>query len=140
MVAVYRTSSGRFHQPFTGNISGFAGEYTHQERFAGLRAPLEALHQEWSLRYFSAFGFSLLGSKGGWFQASWLFAAMLAASAALIHPALRKHRAIRVLVVAVGVVLLFMTVFEGMKFQNYLVYPVPFLAALLATAAGLLLQ
>ena len=44
------------------------------------------------------------------------------------------------LLAAAGVVLFLMTIFEGMKFQNYLVYPVPFLAAVLATTAGLLLQ
>ncbi len=128
-----------FISQFGGNISGFAGEYTRQQRFAGLRAPLQALHREWSLRYSPGFGFASLHSKGGWFQACWLLAAVLAALAAAFHPALRKQRPIRLLLVAAGVVLLLMTLFEGMKFQNYLVYSVPFLAAILATAAGLLL-
>ncbi len=129
-----------FISQFGGNVSGFAGEYTHQQRFAGLRAPLEALHREWSLRYFPGFGFGSLHSKGGWLQASWLFALLLAVLAATFHSALRQQRPIRMLLAAAGVVLLLMTIFEGMKFQNYLVYPVPFLAAILATTAGLLLQ
>jgi len=129
-----------FIRQFGGNVSGFAGEYTHQQRFAGLRAPLEALHREWSLRYFPAFGFASLGSTGGWFQASWLVAVVLATIAILFHPGLRKERPIRMLFAAAGVVLLLMTIFEGMKFTNYLVYSVPFLGALLATTAGLLLE
>ncbi len=129
-----------FISQFGGNVSGFAGEYTHQQRFAGLRAPLTALYREWSLRYFAGFGFAALRSKGGWLQASWLVAAMVAILAALLHPALRKQRPLRMLLAAAGVVFFLMTIFEGMKFQNYLVYPVPFLAAILATTAGLLLQ
>ncbi len=129
-----------FISQFAGNISGFAGEYTHQERFAGLRAPLLAFEREWSLRYAPAFGFPGLGFKAGWLQASWLLGALLATFAALIHPYLRKQKPVQVLLVAVATVLLFMTLFDGMKFQNYLVYAVPFLAALFATTVGLLLH
>ena len=78
-----------FISQFGGNISGFAGEYTHQQRFAGLRAPFTALYREWSLRYFPGFGFGSLRSKGGWLQASWLIAVVLAvlAAASSSHPA-----------------------------------------------------
>jgi 4-amino-4-deoxy-L-arabinose transferase-like glycosyltransferase len=129
-----------FISQFAGNISGFAGEYTHQERFAGLRSPLLAFQREWSLRYSPAFGFSGLEFKAAWLEASWLLGVVLATFAALVHSALRKQQAIRVLLVAAATVLLLMTILDGMKFQNYLVYSVPFLAALFATAAGLLLQ
>ncbi len=129
-----------FISQFGGNVSGFAGEYTHQQRFAGLRAPLEALHREWSLRYLPGFGFASLGSKEGSRQASWLVAAGLAVLAAMFHPDLHKQRPIRLLLAAAGVVLLLMSIFEGMKFTNYLVYSVPFFAAILATTAGLLLR
>jgi hypothetical protein len=129
-----------FISQFGGNVSGFAGEYTRQQRFAGLRAPLAALHREWSLRYVPNFGLASLHSKGGWLQASWLSAVVLAVLAATFHPALRKQRPIQMLLAAAGVVVLLMAIFEGMKFQNYLVYPVPFLAAALATSASLLLQ
>lgn len=129
-----------FMSQFGGNVSGFAGEYTYQHRFAGLCAPLEALHREWSLRYYPAFGFASLGSKGGWFQATWLVAVVLAVLTAIFHPVLRKQRPIQMLLAAAGIVLVLMTVFEGMKFQNYLVYSVPFLAAVLAATAGPLLQ
>ena len=53
-----------FISQFGGNVSGFAGEYTYQHRFAGLCAPLEALHREWSLRYLPGLRFCVPWLEG----------------------------------------------------------------------------
>lgn len=120
-----------FRSQFFGNVSGFAGEYMKRERFSGITAPWRALWLELKLRYLFPFGFSALNTLNGAGSALWLSLCASAALAAL----LRRGPGVRILAASGLTAFLLMALFEGMKFQHYLVYSLPFLAALAAIGA-----
>jgi hypothetical protein len=121
-----------FHAQFFGNVSGFAGEYLQRERFSGIAAPGKAIWLELKLRYFDSFGFGNLRTLSNLISATWLIFAGSAAAIAVSWRPLRQTTAVRVLGFSALIVFLTMALFEGMKFRNYLVHPLPFLGALAA--------
>jgi hypothetical protein len=125
-----------FYSQFFGNISGFAGEYLRRTRFNGLASPWRAIQAEILLRYLMPFRWDALGTPLGPQSAVWLLITSAAAPATLLIPALRAQRGVRVLFLCGLLVFLLMALFEGMKFQHYLIYSLPFLAALAATTGG----
>jgi len=115
-----------FQSQFIGNTSGFAGEYSPRARLNGLASPVRAILDEVQLRYL----------KAGLLKSIWLFVAGPAAFGALLIPNLRSRPGVRALLIAAGAVFLTMALLEGMKFQHYLVYSLPFLSALAAITGG----
>ncbi|HEY1206448.1 MAG: glycosyltransferase family 39 protein [Bryobacteraceae bacterium] len=129
-----------FKSQFFGNVSGFAGEYLQRERFSGITAPCRALWLELKLRYLLPFGFGALNTISGAGSAVWLSLCACAAFAAVLNRKLRSQSGVRILAACGLTVFLLMALFEGIKFQHYLVYSLPFLAALAAMAGGELWQ
>jgi 4-amino-4-deoxy-L-arabinose transferase-like glycosyltransferase len=129
-----------FRSQFFGNVSGFAGEYLPRARFSGVTAPWRALWTELKLRYLLPFGFGELNTVKGAGLAIWLALCASAAFAALLSRRLRRERGVHILATSGLTVFLLMALFEGMKFQHYLVYSLPFLTALAAMTAGELWQ
>jgi hypothetical protein len=125
-----------FRSQFFGNVSGFAGEYLPRARFSGITEPWKALWMELKLRYLLPFGFGDLKTVKGAGLATWFALCASAAFGALLSKKLRSERGVRILAVSGLTVFLVMALFEGMKFQQYLVYSLPFLTALAAMAAG----
>jgi 4-amino-4-deoxy-L-arabinose transferase-like glycosyltransferase len=127
-----------FRSQFFGNISGFAGEYLQRTRSGGILAPWSAIWWELKLRYLLPFGFGALGTIAGAASAVWLSLCALAALLALFHRKLRRQPGVQILAASGLTVFLIMALFEGMKFQHYLVYSLPFAGALAAVVgAGL---
>lgn len=129
-----------FRSQFFGNVSGFAGECLQQKRLSGTTAPGQALWLELKLRYLLPFGFGDLKTLRGAGSAGWLSLCTGAALASVLSRKLRSDPGVHLLAVSGLTVFLLMALFEGMKFQHYLVYSLPFLAALAAMAAGELWQ
>ena len=129
-----------FHSQFFGNISGFAGEYLQRARFSSIDAPSRALGMELKLRYLLPFGFGGLNSVNGAGSAVWLTLCASAAFAALFIKRLRSDPGVRILAASGLTVFLLMAFLEGLKFQHYLVYSLPFLSALAAMTASELWQ
>jgi hypothetical protein len=129
-----------FHSQFFGNISGFAGEYLPRTRFSGISAPWRALWMELKLRYLLSFGFDALNSVKGAGSAVWLALCASAAFAGLLIKKLRSEPGVRILAASGLTVFLLMALLEGIKFEHYLVYSLPFLSALAAMAASELWQ
>ncbi|HLK19012.1 MAG TPA: hypothetical protein VKT81_08650 [Bryobacteraceae bacterium] len=125
-----------FRAQFTGNISGFAGEYSPRARFNGFTPPVRAILDEVQLRYLKTFGFDELNTRAGVLKSIWLLVVTPAAFGVLLIPDLRSRPGVRVLLIATGAVFLMMALLEGMKFQHYLVYSLPFLSALTAISIG----
>ena len=121
-----------FRSQFLGNVSGFAGEYLGRERFSGIRAPWKAVWIELRLRYLQPFGLIGPRSIAGALNSIWLMVAIVASAFALFNRRLRSESAVPILASCAAVVFLIMTFFEGMKFQHYLVYSLPFLGSLAA--------
>jgi hypothetical protein len=121
-----------FKSQFFGNVSGFAGEYLQRDRSSGIHAPFKAIWLELKLRYLEPFGFRALGTIGGASSAVWLSLCALAAMTAIFNRKLRSEPGVRLLATSGAIVFLTMALFEGMKFQNYLVDSLPFLGALTA--------
>ncbi len=133
-------ASADFRSQFFGNVSGFAGEYLPRARFSGITAPWRALWLELKLRYLLPFGFGDLNTIKGAGSAVWFALCASAAFAALLDRKLRREAGVRILAASGLTVFLLMALFEGMKFQHYLVYSLPFLSALAAIAVGELWQ
>jgi len=129
-------SPADFRSQFFGNVSGFAGEYLPRARFSGITAPWRALWMELKLRYLLPFGFGELNTIKGAGSAVWLALCASAACFALLNKKLRREPGVRILAASCLTVFLLMALFEGMKFQHYLVYSLPFLAALAAISVG----
>jgi hypothetical protein len=129
-----------FHSQFFGNISGFAGEYMQRGRFGGISAPWRALGMELKLRYLLPFGFGDLNSVHTAGSAVWLTFCASAAFGGLLIKRLRNNLGERILAVSGLTVFLLMAFLEGLKFQHYLVYSLPFLSALAAMTASELWQ
>jgi hypothetical protein len=129
-----------FHSQFFGNISGFAGEYLTRARFSGISAPWRALGTELKLRYLLPFGFGDLRSVHGAGSAVWLSLCASTAFAGLLLKGPRSDTGVRILAASGLTVFLLMALLEGIKFQHYLVYSIPFLSALAAMTAGYLWQ
>ena len=125
-----------FRSQFFGNASGFAGEYTDRGRLNGLGSPGRAILDEVRLRYLKTFGFDELRTRVGVLNALWLLISCSAAAAVLLIPSLRAQPGVRALLLAAFGMFLMMAFLEGMKFQHYLVYSLPFLSALAATTGG----
>lgn len=125
-----------FYSQFFGNASGFAGEYSGRTRLNGLASPIRAFREEIWMRYLIPFGFGSLRSLPALANAVWLVTACAAAATALFIPTLRATRGVRILFLSGLLVFVLMALLEGMKFQQYLVHSLPFLAALAATAGG----
>jgi len=125
-----------FQSQFIGNTSGFAGEYIPRARSNGLASPFRAILDEVQLRYLKTFGFDELQTRAGALKSIWLLVIGPAAFAALLIPDLRSRPGTRALLIAAGAVFLMMALLEGMKFQHYLVYSLPFLSALAAITGG----
>jgi hypothetical protein len=121
-----------FMSQFFGNASGFAGEYLPRKRFNGLTAPWAALASEVWLRYLVPFGFQTLKSRTSVLYALWLSVCVSALTVAVFNRNLRRQAGIRWLLRSGLFVFLIMGLFEGLKFQHYLVYSLPFLGALAA--------
>lgn len=129
-----------FRSQFFGNMSGFAGEYLPRARFSGITAPWRALWMELELRYLLPFGFGALNTVNGAGYAVWLALCASAAFVALLNKKLRREPGVRIVGASCLTVFLLMGLFEGMKFQHYLVYSLPFLTAFAAIAVGELWQ
>jgi len=125
-----------FRSQFVGNTSGFAGEYSPRARLNGLASPGRAILDEVRLRYLKTFGFDALRTRIGALNAIWLCITGPAALAALLIPGLRSRPGVRALSLASGAVFLMLALLEGMKFQHYLIYSLPFLSALAAGVGG----
>jgi hypothetical protein len=125
-----------FRSQFFGNVSGFAGEYTNRGRLNSLASPGRAIVDEVRLRYLSTFGFDTLRTRVGALNLIWLMISCSAAATVLLVPSLRAQPGVRALIVSALLVFLMMAFLEGMKFQHYLIYSLPFLSALAATAGG----
>ena len=121
-----------FMSQFFGNMSGFAGEYLPRTRFNGLTAPWAAIASEVWLRYLVPFGFQTLKSGTSVLYALWLAICVSALAVAVFNRNIRRQTGIRWLLRSGLFVFLIMGLFEGLKFQHYLVYSLPFLGALAA--------
>jgi hypothetical protein len=115
-----------FRSQFIGNTSGFAGEYSSRARLNGLVSPFRAILDEVQLRYL----------RTDLRKSIWLLVIGPAAFAVLLIPDLRSRPGVRALLIAAVAVFLMMALLEGMKFQHYLVYSLPFLSALAAITGG----
>ncbi len=129
-----------FHSQFFGNISGFAGEYMQRGRFGGISAPWRALGMEVKLRYLLPFGFGGLNSVNAAGSAVWLTFCASTAFGGLLIKRLRNDPGEHILAASGLTVFLLMAFLEGLKFQHYLVYSLPFLSALAAMTASELWQ
>jgi hypothetical protein len=129
-----------FHSQFFGNISGFAGEYMQRGRFGGVSTPWRAVGTELKLRYLLPFGFGGLNSVNAAGSALWLTFCASAAFGGLLIKRLRNDPGEHILAASSLTVFLLMAFLEGLKFQHYLVYSLPFLSALAAMTASELWQ
>jgi hypothetical protein len=125
-----------FQSQFIGNTSGFAGEYNSRARLNGVTSPGRAILDEVRLRYLKTFGFDELGTRAGALKSIWLLVIGPAAFGVLLIPSLRSSPGVRALLSAAVAVFLMLALLEGMKFQHYLVYSLPFLCALAAITGG----
>jgi hypothetical protein len=121
-----------FVSQFFGNMSGFAGEYLPRKRFNGLTAPWAAIASEIWLRYLVPFGFQTLRSVTSVFYAVWLAVCVSMLAVSVSNRNLRRNAGIHWLLRSFVFVFLIMSLFEGLKFQHYLIYSLPFLGALTA--------
>lgn len=121
-----------FVSQFFGNASGFAGEYMSRKRFNGLTAPWAAVASEVWLRYLVPFGFQTLKSATSVLYALWLAICVSTLAVAVFNRNVRRQAGIRWLLRSGLFVFLIMGLFEGFKFQHYLVYSLPFFGALAA--------
>jgi 4-amino-4-deoxy-L-arabinose transferase-like glycosyltransferase len=121
-----------FASQFFGNMSGFAGEYQQRTRFSGLAAPWRAVAQEIQYRYLAPFGFAAWRTVPGLLNALWLIISVSAIAIALASRRIRELPAVRWMLGSAALVFMIMALFEGMKFQHYLVYSLPFLGAVTA--------
>jgi hypothetical protein len=125
-----------FQSQFVGNTSGFAGEYSPRARLNGLASPFRAILDEVQLRYLKTFGFDELRTRAGALKSIWLLVTGPAACAVFLIPNVRSRPGVRALLIAAVAVFLSMSLLEGMKFQHYLIYSLPFLCALAAITGG----
>ena len=121
-----------FSRQFTGNVSGFAGEYTTSTRWSGLLSPLAAFKRECFLRYGSRFGWYESGLSPNRLQLLVLLAYTLGVLGTLVIPSLRRRTGSRTLLTLGAFFFCTMALLDGLKSIWYVLHTLPFCAALLA--------
>jgi 4-amino-4-deoxy-L-arabinose transferase-like glycosyltransferase len=113
-------------------LSQFTGNATAGGRFRPFTAPWSAIYAEVVDRYLGSFGFRPDASPLEHVRLLILLVYVAGAIAVLLARRMRKNEGYRVLLLLTGLYLLMMTFGEGKKAELYIIYAIPFWAAILA--------
>jgi hypothetical protein len=113
--------------------SSFAGQFSDQAagRAPGLSAPLTALKEEFTLKYFEAFGLAPFSTGASRLKILILIAYAVAIAGAIGVRAIRRHEGFRALLILTAIYFVIETFFNH-KLVFYLVHIIPMFAAILA--------
>jgi 4-amino-4-deoxy-L-arabinose transferase-like glycosyltransferase len=113
--------------------SSFAGQFSDQAagRAPGLSAPLTALKEEFTRKYFEAFGLAPFSTGASRLKILILVAYAAAIVGAVCVRAIRRHRGFKALLILTAIYFVFETFFNH-KLVFYLVHIIPMYAAILA--------
>ena len=120
-------SPSDFAAQFLGNLSG---------RGPTIATPLAALQLEITARYLDSYGLAAWSSLSGRLNAIPLLLFLAGAALCLLVREIRQHPAYRLLLLWTGIVVFYLTEFEGLKTAYYLLYLTPLYSMLLAVAAA----
>jgi hypothetical protein len=113
--------------------SSFAGQFSDQAagRAPGLSAPLVALKEEFTIKYFEAFGFAPFASGISRLKMLILVVYVIAIIGSICAREIRLHRGFRALLILTAIYFVIETFFNH-KLVFYLVHIIPMFAAILA--------
>jgi hypothetical protein len=113
--------------------SSFTGQFSDQAagRAPGLSAPLTALKEEFTRKYFEAFGFAPFSTGASRLKILILVAYGVAIAGAICVRAIRRHEGFRALLILTAIYFVIETFFNH-KLVFYLVHIIPMFAAILA--------
>lgn len=116
-------------------VAQFTANASTGGRMSGLTSPLNAIKNEITQRYLTAYGLGshTSGSSGPiWLKSLILLAYVVAVAGCLSVRSIRTHRGYRALLVLTGIFFVVLTFFDGQKLSFYLVHIVPLYTALVA--------
>lgn len=113
--------------------SSFVGQFSDQAagRAPGLSAPLTALKEEFTRKYFEAFGFAPFSTSASRLKILILVAYAVAIISSICVRAIRQHRGFKALLILTAIYFVIETFFNH-KLVFYLVHIIPMFAAILA--------
>jgi len=116
-------------------VAQFTANASMGGRMSSLTSPLNAIKNEITLRYLTAFGLgghSITSSGPIWIKCFILLAYIVALAGCLSVRSIRTHKGARALLLLTGIFFVILTFFDGQKLSLYLIHIVPLYTALVA--------